>query len=34
MIAPALKIIDYFKGVGMIICAVNASDEDWGDNFI
>ena len=33
-IAPALKTIDYFEGVGMIIYAVDASGEDWGNNLI
>ena len=33
-IAPTLKIINYFKKADMIICAINASGEDWGDNLI
>ena len=34
IIAPTLKIINYSKEADMIIYAVDASDEDWGDNLI
>ena len=34
IIASAFKIINYFKEVSMIIYIINASDEDWGNNFI
>ena len=34
IIIPALKIINYFEEVGIIIYAIDASDEDWGGNLI
>ena len=32
--APALKIIDYFEGVGIIIYTIDASGEGWGNNLM
>ena len=34
IITPAFKIIDYFEGMSMIICAINISGEGWRGNLI
>ena len=32
--ASALKTINYTKDAGEIICAVDASDKEWGGNLM